>query len=610
MLSAALVVLGARPILGQPVDDDEETSVVRRPPHDDDEETSVVRRPVGDDDEETSLVRRPAQDDDDGEGTTLVRRPRENSTSLNGSSRPQFYSSRFQGYFYEKMAFDTVHDGDHEDVFDIRTRLGLLAEVTSPGQVKLHLDARFSHFAVGEDAGTDTWYFANSKSVKYEYEAELREAYVYVPNEILNFRVGNQIVRWGYGELNKPSDVLNPTDFREGLFNDLETPLIPVFMAQVDRSFGPVNLSAVWIPFFRPNRTNMFGQDWAPMSAMYGNQHYASLEGISGMYEMVGGLVSPLLEDRIQPIMMATHPPEESIENGQWGAKADLSFRGVDVQLCYLYGWDKMPWFQVDQQFLGNIGTIQGVVAQHPAVLGVLQGMTSLDPFDPMAGAGRIMGALGDLDDEEKAALQEAMQAMGNILFDEAGSPRELALEDIFSTSYRRQQTIGASLSTVLFDTVGLKMDSAFSPRRTVFLETAAGFPEPAGKPAFSYSIGLDYRLGSWFDILGEFYHFHVFDLAPGEEVFIIGSDMYMVTVASHFRFLEFDALEFQLAGMMELSMANLFLIPKVSYKLTDNGRVAVGALLAEILPGGDEMGPAGLYDRNDALYVDLKWSF
>jgi hypothetical protein len=575
---------------------------------DDDEETTIVRRPPADDDEETSLIRRPAPDDDE-EGTTLIRRPSGGSAGLGGSGTPQFFSSRFQGYFYEKMAFDTAHDGNHEDVFDIRTRLGILAEVTSPGQVKLHIEGRFSHFAVGEDAGDDTWYLFNSEGVKYEYEGELREAYIYVPNEILNLRVGNQIVRWGYGELNKPSDVLNPTDFREGLFNDLETPLVPVFMAHVDRSFGPVNLSAVWIPFFRPNRTNMFGQDWAPMSAMYGNQHYAALEGISGMYEMVGGLVSPLLEDRIQPIMMATHAPEESIENGQWGAKADISFAGIDLQLCYLYGWDKMPWFQVDQEFLGNVGTIQGAAAQYPAILGVLQGMTSLDPFDPTS-AGPIIGALNDLSDEEKTALQSAMQAMGNILFDEAGNPRELAVEDIFSTSYRRQQTIGASLSTVLFDTVGLKMDGAFSPKRTMFLETAAGFPAPAAKPAFSYSIGLDYRLGSWFDILGEFYHFHVFDLAPGEEVFIIGSDMYMVTMASHFRFLEFDALEFQLAGMMELSMRSLFLIPKVSYKLTDNGRIAVGALLAEILPGGDEMGPAGLYDRNDALYMDLKWSF
>ncbi len=598
--------------LVRPVDDDEATTLVR--PVDVDEATTLVR-PVDDDEETTLLV--PVDDDEEGTlirrdkpakvGTTIVRKPVRTEQQSSGAS---FVTSRFSGYLFEKLALDTVHDGNGEDVIDLRSRFVLSAEINTADFMKIFISTRFWHFAVGEDAGNESWTVLNSRNVKYEYEAEVQEAYVYLPNDVLNLRIGNQIVRWGYGQFNKPSDVLNPMDYREGLFSDLEVPLVPVFMVHLDRNVGPVNVSGVYIPFFSPNRTNLFGQDWAPLSAMGGNPAFATAGGMTQMSGMIGGLIPGGIEDDVQPLMLATHPPDEGLENGQFGTRLATRIADVDLSLIYFYGWDKLPHIKVDNQFLGDVGLLAGTMQEHPAVMGVLKGMTALDPYDPLASGAEMLGALNALSDDDKAALELAMQAVNRILFDEAGNPRQLALEDIFATRYRRQHKVGLSGSAILFDRVGLKLDSAFSPARTVYLESAAGFPVARSLPAISYSVGLDYRLSTWFDIMGEFYHFHVMSLEEDEKVFVIGSDLYMVTLASHIRLLDFEALEFQLAGMFEIAMQNLFLFPKVTYKFPNGIHVAVGAIVAEVLGDGDEMGPAGLFDRNDSVYGEFKWAF
>ena len=83
-----------------------------------------------------------------------------------------------------------------------------------------------------------------------------------------------------------------------------------------------------------------------------------------------------------------------------------------------------------------------------------------------------------------------------------------------------------------------------------------------------------------------------------------------MVTLAMHLRFLDFDALEFQLAGMYEIGKNSLFLFPKVTYKFTDDVRLSLGAVVVEALPDSGEAGPGSLFDRNDSVLAEFKWSF
>jgi hypothetical protein len=480
--------------------------------------------------------------------------------------------------------------------------------------VRAFISARVSHFAVGETAPDgETWNLYNSRNTKFQGEAELQEAFVFIPSDLVNLRVGNQIVRWGFGEFNKPSDVLNPSDMREGLFSDLEVPLVPVFMVHADRTIGPVNLSLVWIPFFEPNRASLFGQDWAPAAGVTGNPAFASLSGMEQMTGLVSSIAGPAIEDRIQPILLGTDPPQDSLPNGQWGGRLQWRMFDVDFGLSYFYGWDKLPWVRMNGEILNPtfFADVQKVAAFGQAHPEFLQGISTIDLDDPaslLAMAG-MMGELGK-DPEDKAQFEDAMAALNRILLDENGDLKSLDVASLFSTSYRRQQTVGFGWSAILFDTVGFKVDSAFSPSRTVFVESAAGFPAPVSKPAFSYSVGLDYQKSTWFDVLAEFYHFHVMDMPSGQQVFLVGNDLYMVTVASHVRFLDFEQLEVQLAAMLQLPDRGLFAFPKVSYKVTDDLRCSVGTLLVEVLPRGDDAGPAGLFDRNDSVYAEAKWSF
>lgn len=602
-LAIAGLCLLSTTALAQPVDDDEETTLIRRDAPADDEETTVLTRTPDADDEETTVFKRSGGD---GEETTIMRKPSMRPVR----KKPPSTRSRFNGYFYHKTALDTQHEGLGEDVFDLRTKFSLSLEVLHESGRKAFVSGRFTHFGVGEDACPgETWYLFNSTATKYDYEAELREAYVYLPHKWANLRIGNQIVRWGYGQFNKPSDVLNPVDYREGLFTDLEVPLIPNFMVHADRTFGKVNLSAVWIPFFLPNKANLFGQDWAPAASTMGNPAFASMAQMGTMMDSVAMLIDPAIEDEIQPILLGTNPPDARLENGQWGARAGWKLWSVDFSLSYLYGWDKLPWVALG----ADIQTVIGFAGANPEIGAALD---TVDLTDPVSMLG-IFGTLEALkkDPEKKPQVEATMEALNRIL--QSAKSGQLTLADIFSTSYERQHTVGFSFSAVLFDRVGLKVDSAFSPSRTLFLgDKSAGdadappaFPEAASQPTVSYSVGLDYMKGSGFQIMGEFYHFHVFDLPEGKEVFVIGNDLYMVTLATYLRFLEYDALEFQLAGMYEIQSRSLFAMPKVAYKFTDDIKVGVGLMLVEALDD-TRMGPGTLFDRNDQVYAEFKWAF
>jgi hypothetical protein len=83
-----------------------------------------------------------------------------------------------------------------------------------------------------------------------------------------------------------------------------------------------------------------------------------------------------------------------------------------------------------------------------------------------------------------------------------------------------------------------------------------------------------------------------------------------LVTLAVRMRFLEFDALQVQLAGMLEVHMLNWFAFPSVAYDIDGSWRVAVGAMLQGVFPGGNAAGPAGLFDHNDAVWAEGRFSF
>ena len=610
-LSALLCALAllAAPAAAQPApppDPDEEIVLER----DEDEDEGIVFARPGDDDDEGIVYTR-AGDDDDDEGIILTR-PGAGKAEPAVEIPPRV---RFGGWILDRFSADLLHEGRGEDVFDNRFKADLYTDVRFLNGTRIYLGGRLTHSVVGEDHGDDVWYLFNSRNVKSNARVELREAFVYLPNRYVNVRIGNQVIRWGAGQFQKPSDVLNPTDFSEGLMSDLESPQIPVPMVHLDRSFGPVNLAVAWIPFFIPNRVNLFGQDFSPMGALAAHPGLMGSAGVASLVGTVAELLHPTLEDRIQPLLAGSDPPKDDLTGSQAGARLQGRFGPVDLGLTYFFGWDKFPTTQLNTELMGSVSgllddaqTVMGFYGDHPEFLTTLTGIDLDDPASLLGMAG-ILGDLAD-DPEAKQQFYATMDAMGRLVEGASAIPTDLTVNDVFRTSFRRQHLLGVDLAAVLFGEVGLTFNTAWSPERTVYLQSSAGFPQAIRKGALSYSVGMDWHQGGWLDILAEWYQFFVLGVQEDEDLFMINEMTSMVTLALRMRFLEFDALELQLAGMLEVHMLNWFAFPSLAYKINDGWRVAAGAMLQGVFPGGDAAGPAGLFDHNDSLWVEGKFTF
>ena len=94
------------------------------------------------------------------------------------------------------------------------------------------------------------------------FGAELKEAYLDLLGESLDLRLGRQIVRWGLLEGARITDRINPLDFREFLFRDVEDRYIPLWMARVDYypAWGDVQL--LLIPDMTFHRPAPAGSEW------------------------------------------------------------------------------------------------------------------------------------------------------------------------------------------------------------------------------------------------------------------------------------------------------------------------------------------------------------
>ncbi len=598
-LLCALLLLPAS-LHAQPIDDDDDETIV------------MVTSSDDDDDDDEGIVMVTSSDDDDDEAIVLARPGGAAASAPRAEIPPRV---RFGGWILDRYSTDAVHEGRGEDVFDNRLKASLYTDIRFLSGTRVFLEGRLTHALMGENAGDNPWYLFNSRNVKSRARVELREAFVYFPNRWVNVRIGNQVVRWGAGQFQKPTDVLNPTDLSEGLMSDLEAPQIPVPMVHLDRSFGPVNVAAVWIPFFVPNRVNLFGQDFSPMGALAAHPSLVGAAGVGTLVGTVAELLHPTLEDRIQPILAASDPPKDDLTGSQVGTRVQGRFGPVDLGLTYFFGWDKFPTTQLNTELMGSVGglledvqTVMGFYGAHPEFLAGLQGIDLEDPSTLLG----MAGLMGDLAADPEAAAQfyATMDAMGRLVDGASAIPTDLTVNDVFRTSFRRQHLLGFDMAAVLFGEVGLTFNTAWSPRRTVYLQSPAGFPQAIRKGAISYSLGMDWHEGGWLDILAEWYQFFVLGVEDGEELFMIDEMTSMITLAVRMRFLEFDALELQLAGMLEVHMLNWFAFPSLSYKIDDAWRVAAGAMLQGVFPGGDAGGPAGLFDHNDSLWLEAKFSF
>ncbi len=87
--------------------------------------------------------------------------------------------------------------------------------------------------------------------------------YLNLSSDHVNFRLGNQIVRWGKADEISPLDVLNPEDLTLGFNRVRADRKIPVPMANLEFLSDAISLQGVFIPFFEKSIFKYTGDDWA-----------------------------------------------------------------------------------------------------------------------------------------------------------------------------------------------------------------------------------------------------------------------------------------------------------------------------------------------------------
>ena len=158
---------------------------------------------------------------------------------------------------------------DYEGLQRLRSRLNLALDLDLP-EYEYFRDGKIKIEGWGF---YDAAYLINGRSNytsevrnEYELDAQIGEAWIQgSPADMLDIKIGRQIVIWGRSESLRVLDILNPLDNREPGRVDIEDLRRPLGMAKVETFFEEWALSLIAIPEIRFNLSPVFGSDFYPI---------------------------------------------------------------------------------------------------------------------------------------------------------------------------------------------------------------------------------------------------------------------------------------------------------------------------------------------------------
>ena len=162
-----------------------------------------------------------------------------------------------------------------------------------------------------------------------ETKIELREAFFKYSAKNWELKAGRQIVIWGVSDGLRITDIISPMDMTEFLARDYDDIRIPVtaFKYKYIKDFFSAELIFVPVPSF--------------YILPYGEDNPWTLFPVGGYPDY--------------NVNLDTVPPT-TIENSEYGGRLSFFLSGIDISICVLHSWNKMPVFS--KSFSVNMDTV------------------------------------------------------------------------------------------------------------------------------------------------------------------------------------------------------------------------------------------------------------
>lgn len=379
---------------------------------------------------------------------------------------------------------------------------------------------------------------------KAYFEPTVGEAFLDIYTPHVDLRIGNQILAFGANAVLAPSDQLNPRDLRESfLSGDQEDVKIPTFAFRALGTIGPLSWTAVYAPFFAPDRYTVFGQDEALIQPSLGLASPVTFD--------------PSIQDQIQPFILETDRPNAFPYLGDVGLRLGTEAGRVKAGASWVWMNEKLPAVMLDPELASFVGMV-----------------TRGEPADPSLAL----------------SIQNRFQSG----------------ERLLRGTHPRRHILSAEASTVI-ESVQIDLDLGYSPAQTFYDASLQALHKSAVALVLGVSQAAEshFLYTATYSLLavpsvaaGEM----LFLLEPRAAGGTSRTVFFHLLIAHVTYRLPGDKLQLGARAAFEPVQLSFALGPRVTYKISDGLSVWIGGEIYH----GQALSPFGYFHRNDQVVAGV----
>lgn len=385
-------------------------------------------------------------------------------------------------------------------------------------------------------------------------EPMLREAYLGFYGKHVDLRLGQQRIVWGNSDGIAPNDVVNARDTRNRLQLDSEMLHIPTIAARADFDLGIAVLGLVFQPFFTPNRSAIYGTNWALVQA----------DAPLHVRRFFGTYAADKDPSAVQSALVNGNVNGEPLSGASVGASLKFHTSDFDASFYYFNGRDPQPYIYLDPEVANGFNAVKS--DQNPTG----------EDFEVVYGA------------QKKASA-------------EYGGP--------FVALYVRRQHLGGDLTTTAGPIV-LRLEGSFDSAMTFYSKQNLN---SIARPTAQVVLGAEYARGLGKAVILEATYMRLLGpevpLIPtpnqannGPLLFVADDN---VGVANVIRWTFFDKIVFEGRTLVGIKPLSWMIRPEIGYG-TESFTARIGYLMID----GEGGSFGGYYRRNETAYVTTRYSF